>query len=242
MPLTAVTFDFHNTLAICDEWFELEVRTLVPRFLDWYEARDGATFSASTREQARQIYRAFRLEIIQHGEECDAVDGVLHVLRQLGLEIDRSLVEQGTEELMRAALPGSRPVTGVVEAVQQFASAGIRLGVVSNAIYHPFLEWSLAKFGIAECFTTVVTSSSAGYYKSRPEVYRHALRELRARPEDALHVGDSYRFDVEGAGRAGMRTVWYRVSDDEGVGDAADLRVTSLVGLAPLLLERFGAS
>jgi hypothetical protein len=38
-----------------------------------------------------------------------------------------------------------------------------------------------------------------------------------------------------------MRTVWYCISDREGSGDAADLRVSSLVGLAPKLLQHFGA-
>jgi FMN phosphatase YigB (HAD superfamily) len=241
MTLTTVTFDFHNTIAICDEWFELEVRTLVPELFNWLEARESLYVAASTREQAQQIYRAFRLDIIQHGEERDAVDGVLHVLRLLELDIDRSLVEQGIRDLMWAALPGCRPVDGVIDTVRQLAAAGVRLGVVSNAVYHPFLEWSLAKFGIAEYFASVVTSASAGFYKSRPEVYQHALRELNACPEHALHVGDSYRFDVEGAERAGMRTVWYCISDREGSGDAADLRVSSLVGLAPKLLQHFGA-
>jgi hypothetical protein len=31
VPTRAVTIDFHNTLARCDRWFDLEVRALCPR-------------------------------------------------------------------------------------------------------------------------------------------------------------------------------------------------------------------
>ena len=37
----AITFDFHNTLATCPEWFELEVRHLPSAFLRWWSDRDG---------------------------------------------------------------------------------------------------------------------------------------------------------------------------------------------------------
>jgi FMN phosphatase YigB (HAD superfamily) len=240
MPLRAVTFDFHNTLAICDEWFELEVRTLVPRFLDWYESRTSNLLDLDHRERAQHTYRSMRLEIIQHGNERDAVDGVQHVLDELGLPLEREMIEQGVAELMRAALTDSRPIAGSVEAVHQLADAGITLGVISNAVFHPFIDWSLDKFGTHGRFRSIVSSASAGYYKSRPELYYYTLEQIGAAPHETLHVGDSYCFDVEGARRAGMRTVWYRTSTHEGDGADADLTVDTLEGLADLLLDRFG--
>lgn len=241
MPVQAVTFDFHNTLASCDEWFELEVRTLVPRFLDWLDVATPVELPTDTHDLAQRTYRSLREEIIHHGEEVSAVDGVVHVLRELDLPVSRELVEAGVQTLMHNALAGSEPVSGVVEGVQALSAHGVKLAVISNAVYHPFLLWSLEKFGILDCFEIVVTSASAGYYKSRPELYQHVLDTLGTRPAETIHIGDSYRFDVLGARRVGMRTVWFQTDGlNEGAGDDADLTVTALDGIAERVMDHFG--
>lgn len=237
-PLTidTVTFDFHNTLAQCDEWFQLEIRTLVPALLRWHGDSGGATETA-----AIELYRALRLEIIHHGIEQDAATCAMTVLEQLGVVMDRPTVERGIADLMHEALASSVPIPGAVDAVRQLADSGIRLGIISNAIYHPFLEWSLEKFGVRDAFQTIVTSASAGYYKTRPELYQYTLGLLGSEATQSIHIGDSYRFDVVGAHAAGMQTVWYDTGHHEGSGDDADLRVTTIEGLAPALCARFGA-
>jgi putative hydrolase of the HAD superfamily len=93
--------------------------------------------------------------------------------------------------------------------VRALHGRGLRCGIVSSAVHHPFLEWTLERFGLTAAFASVVTSASSGYYKSRPEIYQTALRALGVAPGEAVHVGDSYRFDVQGARRAGLRTIWY---------------------------------
>ncbi len=240
MPLTAVTFDFHNTLAECDEWFQIEIRELVPRFLDWLAAGNGSQIANAERVAAVTHYRALRLEIMDHGEERDAYDCTADVLTLLGRNVDRATIRTGVDEIMRQALPGSNPVPGVVDAVQSLRRHGIRLAVVSSAVHHDFLEWSLAKFGIHACFTHVVTSASCGFYKSRTEIYEHTLDQLGVSAAETVHIGDSYRFDVETATRAGMQTVWYSRSQDEHHENGAGLTLSSLEGLAPLVLSRFG--
>jgi HAD superfamily hydrolase (TIGR01509 family) len=240
MPLEAVTFDFHNTLAHCDQWFQHEIRTLVPAVLAWQAQRSGNEISASVLETAVVSYRALRLSIIEHGEEMDATVCACHVLGEMGVPIDEAEINAAIDSIMLDCLETSQPVEGAVEAVRSLADAGVCLGVVSAAVYHPFLEWSLEKFGILDAFDVIVTSASAGYYKTRPELYLHTLQRLGAEAAASVHVGDSHRFDVEGARRAGMRTVWYSPSDEAGQDTLADLTVSDLSGLAPLLLDTFG--
>ncbi len=43
----AITFDFHNTLAECPEWFELEVRHLPSAYLAWHAERPGMPFGTA---------------------------------------------------------------------------------------------------------------------------------------------------------------------------------------------------
>jgi len=238
LAIDTVTFDFHNTIAQCDEWFQLEIRTLVQALLRSVD-ESGTRFSDATLAAAAERYRALRLEIIQHGNEQDAFSCVVQVLDELDIQLDEPTIERGIHDLMLAALPDSRPIPGVVEAVRQLADDGLKLGIISNAIYHPFLDWSLEKFGIADAFELVVTSASAGLYKSRVELYQYTTDELGSSVDRTIHIGDSYRFDVLGARAAGLKTVWFDTGHTEGFGEDADLRVTTLEGLADTLLDRF---
>lgn len=238
LAIDTVTFDFHNTIAQCDEWFQLEIRTLVQALLRRVD-ESGTRFSDATLAAAVERYRALRLEIIQHGIEQDAYSCVVQILSVLNIQIDAPTIENGIRELMRAALPDSQPIPGVVDTVKQLAADGLKLGIISNAIYHPFLEWSLEKFGIAGAFELVVTSASAGFYKSRTELYEYTIDALGSTADRTVHIGDSYRFDVLGAHAAGLQTVWFDTGHAEGNGEIADLRVTTLVGLADKLLDRF---
>lgn len=240
MPLKAVTFDFHNTLADCDEWFQLEIRDLVPRFLDWLATQDGTHVAEEERAAALQHYRALRLQVMEHGVERDAYDCTSDVLAILGRDIDPAIVRSGVDDVMRSALAGSTPILGVVETVKSLKSHGIELAVVSSAVHHDFEEWSLEKFGIRDAFTLLVTSASSGFYKSRTEIYEYTLDRLGVSSNEAVHVGDSLRFDVATASRAGMRTVWYARNNPPDSGNGTDLTVTTIEGLAPLILDHFG--
>ena len=233
----AITFDFHDTLVHCDAWFELEIRSLVSSYLVWDAGRRGTTISDETLADADAAYRRLRTTIVDHGVEEPAEQCVALVLAELGLHRDGASIAAGIEELMRATLDGAEATPGAVETVLALHAAGVPLGVVSSAVYHPFLEWSLSKLGIRDRFVDVTTSASAGFYKSRPEIYLHAVDRLGFKPEAVVHVGDSFRWDVGGAQGAGLRAVW--IASDPAVpagGRPPDLTLTSLAGAARPLL------
>jgi HAD superfamily hydrolase (TIGR01549 family) len=238
----AVTFDFHDTLARCDGWFGLEVRHLAAALLRWQAARTGAAVDPSLAQAAESAYRRLRLAIIEHGNELPAEECAARVLTEIGAPLPAPAIARGVEELMRQTLDETAPVDGAIETVQSLAAAGVKLGIVSSAVYHPFLDWTLERFGIRAAFAAVTTSASAGYYKSRPELYRHAIDRLGVTANHSVHVGDSYRFDVAGARRIGMKTVWYRPDPARPVPGhdptrPPDLTVATLVGAAPTILD-----
>jgi HAD superfamily hydrolase (TIGR01509 family) len=233
----AVTFDFHNTLARCDRWFQLEIRDLVPAFLRWHARQASSTVSDATLDLSVELYRKLRLDIMRHGVEQDAANCVNVVTRELGLEFEPETIERGLHDVMYAALDDSQPIEGVVAAVHALREKGIKLGVVSSAVYHPFLEWSLEKFGIDDAFEIIVTSASCGFYKSRTEIYEIALSALSVTAERAVHVGDSHRFDVETARKLGMQTIWLDEGDEATDSHRADVVVTSLAGVDLILLN-----
>ncbi len=240
MTTQAITFDFHNTLASCDRWFHLETRTLVSDFLEWYRAASGERPSSLESERAITAYRALRLSIAEHGREQRAESCVAAVLTSLAISVEPDRIAQGVEVLMRESLADLSPLPGAIATVQTLARAGIPLGVVSSAVYHPFLEWSLERFELTAAFAVVVTSASCGFYKGHPGIYTAALDALRAEPERSLHVGDSYRWDVLGANRAGMRTAWLRSPGDDRPQATLEpnLILATLEGAGPMLLSQ----
>lgn len=237
----AITFDFHDTLVHCDTWFQLEIRTLPSAFLGWHERERGGFAPPSVAPALERAYRRLRMSIIEHGHELSAERSLALIFDQAGYHVSPSDIVDGTSELMCQSLADARPVAGAIDVVTALSDAGIDLGVVSSAVYHPFLEWSLARFGIRDRFGAVVTSADCGYYKSRPEIYWIALRALAATPHRSVHVGDSPRFDVEGAARAGMRTAWLQHAHAAKTATLADLTLTTLSDSVPSLRALFEA-
>lgn len=201
-----VTFDFHNTIADCDEWFQLEIRDLPVRVL---ERIHPDALREHTPERIASSYRELRKAVMASGKEIDALGGVLRVMSTLEISIDPAEADHAIEGLMRDASRHAMPITGAVEAIQDISANGIQVGIVSSAVYHPFLEWTLKRFGVADHLAFIMTSASSGYYKSDPEIYRTAMRTVGSDPARSIHVGDSAKWDVWSAQQAGMRAVWF---------------------------------
>jgi putative hydrolase of the HAD superfamily len=133
----------------------------------------------------------------------------------------------------------------VLPALDALKDAGIRLCVISNFVWGaPELIHDLE---LARHFEHLVISARIGFQKPHEGIFRHALEVMAIAPEQAMHVGDSYRADILGARRVGIRAVLIaRHADDPAriaqEHDDADLQVvTDLNELLDLIgIERPG--
>lgn len=84
-----------------------------------------------------------------------------------------------------------------------------KLALVAN-IWAPKQAWleEFGRAGISGVFQYTVFSSDFRRIKPSPVLYREALRGVGAQPPEALFVGDSLRYDMEGAKRVGLSTAW----------------------------------
>lgn len=82
---------------------------------------------------------------------------------------------------------------------------GLELGIISN--FDSRLFSVMRGLGIADAFDTVTISSLAHAAKPSPRIFQVALEKHAVDPEEALHVGDSVRDDVEGATKTGLQAV-----------------------------------
>jgi putative hydrolase of the HAD superfamily len=87
-------------------------------------------------------------------------------------------------------------VIGVLEQL----SSRFRLSVVSN--FDGRLRMILEHLGISKFFSHVFVSSEIGADKPDPEIFRQALKFMKLRPHEALHVGDDPERDWKAASAA----------------------------------------
>ena len=113
---------------------------------------------------------------------------------------------------------------GVAEALEALKEEGHKLVVVTNTPYHPMVEEKIRREGLSRYFEAIVSSHSTGIRKPCPGIFRVALSILGANPDNALMIGDSFRDDIQGGSRMGLRTIWF--SGDLGAG-GADATVNS---------------
>lgn len=231
-------FDFYNTLYVAHEWFELEIRELPSAVLAALR-EEGCGCSPAQELEAREAYRRVREGVHSSGAEVSATEGVRRAFSAAGVGVPQDLTGI-IARLQRESYRPGREEPGAVECVRGLVADGYRLGIISNALWVDFLHWSLADSGMTGCFDGIFASAEVGYYKASPKLYEAAVRAMGAAPGEAVHVGDSYRFDVLGAKAAGLRAVWYSPASEQPPGDAADAVIKHLSELPAALASLSG--
>lgn len=97
----------------------------------------------------------------------------------------------------------------VKPALKKLKRAGYRLAIVTDA---PRLKafQRLDAMGIADYFDAVVGLEDTGRPKPSSYPFRKALKLLKTKPKEAMHVGDWPDRDIKGAKSLGMKTVFAR--------------------------------
>jgi putative hydrolase of the HAD superfamily len=108
---------------------------------------------------------------------------------------------------------------------------GLTLAVASNA--NGVLQRMFDRVGLTPYFHAVCDSRVEGVEKPDPRFFRIVLERCGGEPASAVHVGDLYHVDVEGARGAGLRPV---LLDPHGLYAAYPVeRVASLGALIDLI-------
>jgi phosphoglycolate phosphatase len=146
------------------------------------------------------------------------------------IQVDDEQVAQGLEVFDRHyhRVNGDKSVLypGVLEGLQAFKDAGIKMAVVTNKpteFTHPLLERS----GIAGFFDHVVCGDTCVQKKPHPMPLLHACELLQVDPASALAIGDSIN-DALAARSAGIRVLAVPYGYNEGL-DVRSLEVDDIV-------------
>ncbi len=142
-------------------------------------------------------------------------------------------------ELWTATGLWSAPLPWAVEALAAIAATDIPIVIVSNA--DGTVAEMLAGIGLCQVgpgpgieVAAVIDSGAVGVAKPDPAIFTLALEAAGGvAPERAVHVGDTYQYDVRGARAAGVHPVLVDPLDLRGDVDCD--RITTLTDLPALL-------
>jgi HAD superfamily hydrolase (TIGR01662 family) len=93
----------------------------------------------------------------------------------------------------------------VPEVLRALHAAGVKIGLISNT--QRSLTAFESHFELDGLFAVAISSFDHGYMKPHPSIFESALKQVSARPHEAVMVGDSLAHDIEGARKLGMRAV-----------------------------------
>ncbi len=124
-----------------------------------------------------------------------------------------------------------RPYPEVNEVLAELRLRGYRLGVVSN--WDSRLLPICDGIGISHQVDFVLASAMVGVEKPDPRIFQVALDRAGVSSDRAIHVGDDYEADIQGAGGAGIRAV-HLVRDGGGRANGSSIRtLTELLQILP---------
>ncbi|MCH7706134.1 MAG: HAD-IA family hydrolase [Chloroflexi bacterium] len=133
------------------------------------------------------------------------------IMKGAGIEVDMDTAGQVWAKVQQipysfAAFDDSLPVLDMLKLRE------LTLGLISNIGRD--VDEMCESLGLAPYLDFIVTSTEVGIGKPHPPVFLKALERAGVAPDEAIHVGDSYRSDVQGARGVGIRPL---LLDRDGV-------------------------
>lgn len=204
----AILFDLDDTISsfdsVCDPAWQKCCEDFVRKY------KTAFTYE-QLRESINHIKSWYWSDPVRHKNGRENLlearrDVVRYSLKELGIINDEMSIELADhytkmQDSMLSLLPGSR------EALELLHGIGIRMAVVTNGASDLQRE-KLERFGITDYFEKVIIDSEVGYSKPDIRIFQYALVQLELQPTEAWMVGDNLVWDVWGAQKAGIYSVW----------------------------------
>lgn len=196
--LKAITFDVDNTLM---NFMEFKRKTVVAMV----RALRKHGMKGSQKALEKELYDFY----FRYGVEKE--DFLEKFMKKKGQYSDIMLAA-AINAYLRSKYKNIKSYPKVGQTLKRLKRRGLKLAVITDA---PKLKvlMRLEAMGVADLFDVIVSSEQVGRKKPSTILFRRAIKELKVKPEQALHLGDWRDKDVLGAKRVGMKTCIARYGD-----------------------------
>ena len=213
----AITFDLDNTL--WDVFPALE------------KAEENA-YALLQQKYPRIVERHTVLSIRDLREHLfETMSDIRHDFTELRRRVYLQLLEEsgypveGAEYLLKRFLHDRNQLTLYPDVLPALTKLYEKYPLISLSDGNSDLE----EVGIRHFFTGCVYAADVGHLKPHPAGFLKACEIADAKPAEILHVGDHPDYDVDGARKVGMQTMWIQRNGELWTRDfEPDYRVTSL--------------
>lgn len=207
-PIRVVIFDLGSTLIYENgPWDDL--------FIQADRALWGVLHSAGVPLQPDDLYRnaptLFSLYYDQHRNDLvePTIAAVLdRLLQSRGFRLPKETLREAMRAMFAVTQTNWLPEEDVIPTLERLSSAGLRLGMISNASDDDNTQALIDKAHIRPYFEYVVSSARFGRRKPDPGIFQAALAHFGAPPQTAVMVGDNYQADIAGARAVDMQSIW----------------------------------
>jgi len=98
-----------------------------------------------------------------------------------------------------------------LETIRYLRLKRYRIGLVTNG--RTDIQFGkIDLLGIRDEFDAILVSEEVGIKKPDRRIFELAAARLELMPEQCVYIGDHPVNDIEGAGKAGMDTIWFKVN------------------------------
>ena len=113
-----------------------------------------------------------------------------------------ALAEKYLYDRWSVSFKGLKAYPDVRKVLEEFKSRGLKLAAMSDFPIQKKFEY----LGLTGLWDAAFTAEDTNYLKPHPEPFQRIIDELGLPAEEILYVGNSYAYDIRGAGGMGMHT------------------------------------
>lgn len=195
MQIEAVLFDLDNTLIRT-----AEIPEIYRRIAENYGVRLSTD---EIREAHKDVGESNAIEgMITSGQEF-WVRWNAEVLEKAGIQENKAFLARKIDELWWE-YADLEVYPDVIETLTQLKSKGLKTGVITNGLKRDY-EQILGELKLTDFFDIVIGIDTCNKAKPDKEIFPHAINILDVHPEQAVFIGDSVKYDYEGARHAGLK-------------------------------------
>lgn len=201
-----MTFDLWNTLLSEGNYRGLRIKYLTDTLREHNILRNYDEINEAYILTHDYVHKVWERENYRY---VLAEERVNHILRKLNVELPRDIKAMVIKEFEETILRDPPPlIEGVREALETL-HIRYKMGIICDTGITPgyVLRKVLKRNQILDLFTSIVFSDEVGFNKPHRLMFETALRELKANPSEAVHVGDLLETDIAGAKKIGMKAV-----------------------------------
>jgi putative hydrolase of the HAD superfamily len=238
MQPKAVLFDMFDTLMIIEKdhaFYSPAVKSMHSFLQKNGVNASFATFRDAYIEARDALYEAADEKM----EEPHFNVRVKNALQLLGYNcsLDSTLVAGATDAFCSEFMNYVRIDEHAAKVLQELQGK-YRLGIVSNFAIPECIQRLLQRQKLVGLFDVVVVSAAVNVRKPNPEIFKHALEKLGVSPKETVFVGDTVDADIQGAGKAGMRTVYIERRPQKDLENATPTVTIKRLDELPSALEK----